>query len=486
MDYKELNVSPSYLMKMDIMKSSNNEFDFDDETILQIQTVFFSILKLNPLNIDEETKSVFTNIDKILSSKKCCEKLPHIIPFSVYQKIVEFLAMTEDEIAHRIISHVVVVLSNDITTSLKELLKYDILSAIDKVLEFFKFPYSTMYLFQIISNFLYDPNEDVSYATHDRFKILDLFKILQFIKSIFDENEELKKDVQLSHQIINRWTRCIYISLYKYPNDLTEQQATITLIELKKYSNITFEDPLLCKYLCFSINSLAEAKLINYSDFNLYDYPTFIASLACYQKDEEVKTYAYTLIGRLILLKRYSVSHDFNQYFDEILQSNQDSKSKLLESVIFALRCSIESESSQFYFESTTEKINYFFDIYENSIYSVRTELCLLFVTYIKSFSNIKSDVLSQYQSIIMTITDIFFELLQFSDDFDLIFPILESIFTFNNYIINFGYINSPTVSQYISKLMECLEEMQHNEEEKISTISKLMYKAMKEHLSTN
>ena len=174
-EYKESDLLPDFLVNKRFSKSKPNSAEFDDETINLIQSVFFSIINIDPLNISEKDYDVFINLSKIVDSDKCFCALPKIVPYSIYHYLINFFVVSNDENIHNLISRIIVALTNDATDSLLELSNENIISIIQDNMFYFKYKFSVDLYFDIIANFLIDPNQNVSFLAHNSFPIKLLY-----------------------------------------------------------------------------------------------------------------------------------------------------------------------------------------------------------------------------------------------------------------------------------------------------------------------
>lgn len=466
--YKNYNKPSNFLAKSRLYKISKNPYELDEDIKSEIQTTFLQILSLNQAKTAEEFKIIFENIEEIINIKEYQAFIPKIVSHSIYPELVQILSEIEDEYIHRVTARIIVFLTGDVTDSLIRFAESNLMDAIYSSIpstNVMKYSTSIEYIFQIIANFLDDPHSDVCEYAHQYFKIDRLFEIFNKI------NEESNKtNSELILRIIKRWMSCIFTTISKFPNELTIDDTTNILFQIKDYLDIFLKEPILCQHLCYSISTLIDNKLINYNEFNEFNYSNMIFTISTLN-NESVKTYAFHVIGELISLNAFTVSCDFSYFFDVVLKSNQSTDRNLIFSALRVCHSFLQNPYvSEKAFEQITNNMPFLFDLYDKENFDVKYELKILFHYYLIYCVRFHNAEFENYSEIIFKITDIFFDFIQVEDEVSYILKkIFKSLLCLNKYLNNLGQIYLPSAIQYIQQYNECIGFLKDSENTEIS-----------------
>lgn len=511
--YKNQNDSNSRLN--DATQDNNN---ISEDAIIEIQKNFSIIYQTNPEFLDQRTIQFFESIDKCyIDNENIRDSLPKILPYELYGKLISFFAIKrsytfeendqiktftsenkqyENEIEreksfnffeiifhrkidiydeiHRIVSSVIVALTSGYSECLFELQKFNLLNIVVKQIDENPYPLSTNNLIQIINNFLGDENEKISELAHSFFPMDHLLKILEYIKSCYSDHLDNQKVKELYKIATTKSLKSFFVSIYKYPRDITTVQAIIILYELSGYFNLIHEDPDLAISLCAAIMKLFDNNLIHYSDFDKLGFPAFLSSLSCLA-DVKVKTNAFTVIGKLISASHYNISFNFSQYFNEIKHSNPNTDPGLLESAIFTCNSFFANSKPDYpksAYEEINSNINILFEIYEHSNYNIKKDIIELFSSYLNYMSHIQIQDLPQFDSALFPIYNLFFRFIEVSDDQDK-FNALKYLYEFVEYIYFKCQNKTNQIIQFTSYFLNQVNDLVDSDDDTLSRLAK-------------
>lgn len=443
--------------------SIENGNNFNDEKIIQFQSFFNNILYLNPSQVDSNTLCFFKNMDSNLHFEDFQKNLHKIVSFSTYDPLINFLLKTNEENVHYTVSWIISVLTENSEDALIELLNHNILKAIGVNIEYFKFPNSTVLLLNIIANYLLHQNDLIAQTAHKYFPMVMLLKIFQYLKEKLPIENDYQyisiEQIQLIKSVSNKIFNCIYTTLKKYSNEIRPIETEILIIEMAGYFDIILKDPKLCQSLCSIVLFLYDKKWINFNNFKLYNYPSFLCSISKID-NEEVAADSFILIGKLISINQYHETN-FNDYFKIITNLNENVSPHLLSASLFVCKSFFDNNAvSNDAYQSLSSNINGLLQLYDRSNFTVKEKVIELLCSYLNHLLHFHVDVIKQFDSVIISITNCFFDFVESNDHFDKISPTLHSLFNIIQYLFSIQQINSKSVIQFISDFHSCIKNL--------------------------
>ena len=438
--------------------------DIDDKIINEVYQQFGKIINLDPNLTDEQTLiSIFQSLDELTNHKEYNMNLSVIVPFSIYPTLINFFYQTHNSFIHKTISKIIVCLTGNISTSLYEFMKYNLLQKIYQYLNSFEFPNSIEFLVQIVGNFLDDDDTVLSDYAKTIFNFSFFINLLKFLK-----NSTLPS--QLCNSILHRWLAC----MCKFFQESHSQEQSLTfLIEVAPVQMNILENSKSCIFFVYIISQMVQANTINYDEFNRLTYPTTIQTISFFDDPNDpdiptVKRNAILLIAELISKDRFVIPYFVNDSIDMALND-----SKIAESALHLCCCCFTSENKKHEaYEAIQNNTSILLNFSQQSNFPIQKQICILFCEYIEYILTTHSFISDQdFNNIFM----LFYDIVE-SYDLEIMNTILVSLGAFINFCINASCPkNNEIISITQNILLKLIENFSIYEDENIFKASSML-----------